>query len=136
MVDYFHDASDPYSYLTAQVLPLLLARYDIAITPHLVPPPPDWAAPDRDRLVGYSRRDAARLAVRAKLDFSDPGEQPPEGRLKVAEAALARRIEAGDFAENAAAIGRWLWTGEGQAPEASGDAARSRAPPAKEECRS
>ena len=36
MVDYFHDASDPYSHLVAQVLPQLVARYDIELVPHLV----------------------------------------------------------------------------------------------------
>ena len=127
MVDYFHDASDPYAHLTAQVLPLLLDRYDIEITPHLVPPPPDWAAPDREKLIGYSRLDAARLAAKARLDFADPGGQPPEGRLKIAEAAFARLIETADFAAKAAAIGHWLWTGEGQSPEAGGDADAAKA---------
>ena len=122
MVDYFHDASDPYSHLVAQVLPQLVARYDIELVPHLVSPPPDWAAPDRQKLVSYSRLDAERLAARAGLGFKDPGEQPPSGRTQIAEAALAKAISAGTFFQDAAGIGVWLWTGEGQIPEAGGDA--------------
>ena len=123
MVDYFHDASDPYSHLVAQILPTLLERYDIELVPHLVAPPPDWAAPDREKLISYSRLDAERLARKAGLSFTDPGQQPGDGRMKLAEAALARAMEAGSFAEAAVGIGNWLWSGEGTPPEAGGDAA-------------
>lgn len=126
MIDYFHDASDPYSHLVAQVLPTLLERYDITLAPHLVSPPPDWAAPDRARLISYSRRDAERLARKAGLAFSDPGDQPGQGRTKLAEAALARAIETGTFIEEAAAIGTWLWSGDGEAPEAGSDGAAAK----------
>ena len=126
MIDYFHDAADPYSHLTAQILPRLAERYDIEIRANLVSPPPDWAAPDREKLITYSRMDAARLAEKAGLDFLGCYTQPAEGRLKVAEAALARSLEEGRFIEDAAAVGRWLWTGEGAIPEAGGDVAGAR----------
>ena len=61
-VHYFHQVDDPYSALAAAVLPLLAERYAIDIVAHVVGPPPDDAAPDRARLVDYSRRDARLLA--------------------------------------------------------------------------
>ena len=59
---YFHQVDDPYSALVAGVLPTLLARYHIELVPHVVSAPPDAAAPERDKLVAYSRVDAERLA--------------------------------------------------------------------------
>ncbi|WP_084398662.1 DsbA family protein [Henriciella aquimarina] len=122
MIEYFHDASDPYSHLAAQVLPALAARYDVEIAPRLVPPPPDWAAPDREKLVAYSRRDATLLARKAGLSFYDPGRQPAPESLVAAGAGLAAAIAEGRFVRDAAAIGQWLWTGEGPRPSGVGDA--------------
>ena len=127
LIEYFHDASDPYSHLTAQVLPHLLQKYKVELVPRLVPPPPDWAAPDRQKLVAYSRKDAEILARKAGLDFTDPGAQPDPARLAAAEAALAGAIADGTFIEAAAAIGHWLWTGTGSLPEGSADAAALKA---------
>jgi len=75
-VHYFHQADDPYSALMVQYLPSLLARYDIALDAHVVSPPSDAAAPDRERLIAYSRKDAAWLAQQHGLTFVDPGHQP------------------------------------------------------------
>jgi len=111
VVEYFHRADDPYAQLTAQVLGEFLRRYDIEFKPWLCSPPPDWAAPDRERLVAYSRVDAARLAKRAGLDFTDPGCQPDPTRVADAEARLASSVEKGTFAEEAPAVGASLWSG-------------------------
>eukprot|EP01039_Chlorochromonas_danica_P014309 gene14309-16693_t len=46
-IDYFHQIDDPYSHLAAQAMLQLLARYEVKIRVHLVPPPADWAAPER-----------------------------------------------------------------------------------------
>ena len=123
MIEYFHDASDPYSHLVAQILPVLKTRYAVEIRPHLVPPPPDWAAPDRQKLIDWSRRDAAQLAGRAGLAYSDPGGQPSPERLLTAQQALASAMSDGHFIEEAAAIGSWLWTGEGTLPDGASDPA-------------
>ncbi|MDP3459171.1 MAG: DsbA family protein [Hyphomonas sp.] len=129
-VDYFHEAADPYSHLAAQVLASLLARYDIALQVHLVGPPPDWAAPERDRLEAYARLDAQRLARKAGLSFTDPGAQPGAEQVQRANAQLAAAIDAGNFATEAATIGEALWNGtlEGGAPRpvdlAAGNARR------------
>ncbi|MEZ5938252.1 MAG: DsbA family protein [Hyphomonadaceae bacterium] len=109
VVHYFHQADDPYSHLAAQVLPLLLERYDIVLKPHLVGPPPDWAAPDRARLESYSRTDAERLGARAGLSFRDPGVQPRTEAVEAAQRALAQAIAEGRFPDEAADIGAALW---------------------------
>ncbi|MEM0986211.1 MAG: DsbA family protein [Pseudomonadota bacterium] len=108
-VDYFHQVDDPYSHLMAQVLPLLAERFDVRIKVHLVSPPPDWAAPDRQRLVEYSRRDAATLAAKAGLDFTDPGGQPNASAVEHAEAAIAALIDAGQAVGRTGEICAALW---------------------------
>lgn len=109
IVEYFHDVSDPYSHLVAQVLPALAERYDIELQAHLVGPPPDWAAPDRDRLHLNSRRDAERLAHRAGLEFKDPGTQPERSALHAANSDLLDALRSGTFVARAQEIGRQLW---------------------------
>ena len=109
--EYFHVAGDPYSHLMLQALPQLLARYDISVKPWLAPPPPDWAAPERKKLEDYSREDAARLAAKAGLRFTDPGAQPSAERLKQAEAALADILEAPEFMARALEISDAVWSG-------------------------
>jgi len=76
VIDYFHQADDPYSHLVAQVLGRLAARYGEEIRPWLVPPPDDAAAPERQRLVAYARRDAARVARECGLEFPDAAVAP------------------------------------------------------------
>lgn len=109
MIEYFHVADDPYSHLLVQLLPELLARYDVTLKPWLTPPPPDWAAPERQKLDDYARRDAERLAARAGLDFTDPGAQPSPDRVRAAEAVLASLLDAPDFAARSQMPGNALW---------------------------
>ena len=77
-VEYFHQVDDPYSHLMLQLLPKLIEKYDIEVSPYLVPPPDDWAAPEREKLVAYSRLDAHRLAAKSGgiLNFSYSDKQP------------------------------------------------------------
>lgn len=111
-VEYFHDASDPYSHLMAQLLPDFARRYDVDLRVHITPPPPDWAAPDRARLDAYARKDADRLAKKMGLAYSDPGQQPTPSDVGVAQTQLLAAIEAGVFHEKAADIGERLWRRE------------------------
>ena len=110
-VDYFHEAADPYSHLAAQVLAEFAARYDIALQVYLVGPPADWAAPERAQLEAYAREDAARLARRAGLRFTDPGTQPSPELVQRANAQLAAAITGGTFLTDAPRIGDQLWAG-------------------------
>jgi 2-hydroxychromene-2-carboxylate isomerase len=112
-VHYFHQVDDPYSALAASVLPRLVARYDLELVPHVVGPPPDEAAPDRERLVAYSRKDAQLLAEthRERLAFRDTGEQPPAAAVARATALLVAAIDARRFADLAEHVSTSLWTG-------------------------
>ena len=109
MVEYFHDASDPYSYLVSQVLVEFVRRYDVDLKIHLVGPPPDWAAPEREQLAAWSRLDSHRLAEKAGLNFQDPGITPPAEEIEQAEAELLDALKTGAFVQQAARIGGTLW---------------------------
>lgn len=108
-VHYFHQADDPYSALLVQCLPQLRQRYDIDVVPHVVSPPADDAAPDRERLIAYSRKDAAWLAQRHGLNFEDRGEQPVPIEIEKNSAQLVHAIAAQQFDTNSGALVHALW---------------------------
>ena len=108
-VHYFHQADDPYSALMVQCLLQLSQRYDIDIVAHLVSPPADDAAPDRERLIAYSRKDAAWLAQRHGLDFMDRGQQPDPLQLEQHSAQLVHLIASQQFETHSPALVHGLW---------------------------
>lgn len=113
-VHYFHQVDDSYSALASATLPELLARYDIDIVPHVVGPPADAAAPERDRLIAYSRKDAQLLARHWKLDFHDHGLQPSAPVVERATGLLVAAIQAGRFADEAGALSASVWRPDAQ----------------------
>ena len=113
-VHYFHQVDDPYSALAAAALPQLAERYEVDICPHVVGPPPESAAPDRERLIAYSRKDAQRLAKRSGLRFSDTGAQPPASSLARAAGLLVAAIGSGRFVELAGLVSASLWEDDAQ----------------------
>ena len=106
---YFHQPDDPYSALAAASLQRLAAAYDIQLLAHVVGAPADDAAPQRARLVAYSRKDAVLLARQHGLDFADHGRQPPQQASAAAGALLVAAIDAGRFVEVAQQVGDALW---------------------------
>jgi len=80
-----------------QCLPRLTERYDLDLQAHVVSPPSDAAAPDRDRLIAYSRKDAAWLAARYGLDFVDHGQQPDAAAVQRIRAQSVQALEKGQF---------------------------------------
>jgi 2-hydroxychromene-2-carboxylate isomerase len=110
-VRYFHQVDDPYSHLVAQRLGELVARYDVVLEPHLVGPPPDDAAPERERLEAFSRQDAAAVAPFYGLDFPEAAGQPASEAVALATRLLAGAIATGRFEQDAARIGDALWRG-------------------------
>lgn len=129
---WFHQVDDPYSQLGAQVLARLAARYAIELTPRLVGPPPDDAAPERERLAAFARRDAADVAPGYGLAFPRAAAAPPRAAVALATRILAA-APADSFAALAPRVGEALWTGDeaGLAalaaayPPAADDAARA-----------
>ena len=106
---YFHQVDDPYSALAAACLPRLLERYDINITAHVVSPPPDHAAPERNKLIAYSRKDAQLLGRRWGLKFHDNGAQPAPHDVTLATRLLIAAIPQGRFVEVAGQLSSDLW---------------------------
>lgn len=110
VVEYFHQPDDPYSLLLATALPAFAGRYDVELRVWLTGPPPDWAAPERERLMAWSRIDAARLAAKAGLD---PEAGSPEARDLIAGARHggdARREQLGHYLGATLYYeGEWYW---------------------------
>lgn len=113
-IHYFHQVDDPYSALLAASLPALAERYNVELVAHVVPPPSDAAAPDRARLVAYSRKDAQALAQRHGLAFRDPGDQPSIAALALATRRLVRAAEQGGFVDMAGPTSQALWQHAGE----------------------
>lgn len=109
-VHYFHQLDDPYSLLAAASLQKLRARYDVEVVPHLVGPPSEAAAPEREKLVAYSRRDAQMLSRRHGLGFVDPGSQPTANAVALAQARSVVAIDEGRFVDDAVALTASLWS--------------------------
>ncbi len=118
-LDYFHQVDDPYSALAAQALPRLLERYHLRLAPHVVPPPLDSAAPERDKLIAYSRRDAQLLARRFGLVFEDHGQQPTAPAIQQATDRLAAALADESFAELAGPLSTALWADTSLSPTAT-----------------
>lgn len=121
-IDYFHDIRDPYSLLAAMALPALAARRGVALRPHLVPPPPDWAAPERAMLEAYARKDAASLAAHLGLTIPDLSAPMDEAAARAGERRLKQAIDDGTLVEMAASITADAW--RGALPSGGTDAAR------------
>lgn len=105
-VEFFHDPSDPYSQLLAQVLSDFASRYDVELQTHIVGQPAEDAAPEREKLRDYAKMDAAQLARRAKMDFEFT-DNPPAENTKQADAHLA---ELGHYQGGMLYYGgEWYW---------------------------
>lgn len=112
VVHYFHQVDDPYSALVAQILPQLVARYQVQFEFHLVGQPPEAAAPERDKLIAFSRKDAQALAQRWGLCFQDFGQQPSSQAVAHTGVQLLDAIESQRFAELARPLSKTLWSAQ------------------------
>lgn len=110
-VDYFHQVDDPYSHIAVQLLTQLQTRYGIRITPHLVSPPSESAAPEGERLAAYAIKDAHRLAAAHNLQFPMNARRPSAAAIASVTATLATIPDAEPFAARAIELGEALWRG-------------------------
>jgi 2-hydroxychromene-2-carboxylate isomerase len=111
LVEYFHQVEDGYSHLAAQVLPALLARYDIALRCHLVSGPLGKNAAEPELLLRLSRYDAFHVAPHYGLHFPRHDDPPDAALSGLASAVLAAADDDG-FPGLAAEVGRALWAGD------------------------
>ena len=106
IVEFFHDPSDPYSQLLEKVLPALTKRYKINLLTHLVGPPDEGAAPEREKLAEYSKMDTMRLAKKAGIEFKIK-ERTAAANTTVAD---ARRKKLGHYLGGTLYYGgEWYW---------------------------
>jgi 2-hydroxychromene-2-carboxylate isomerase len=106
LVEFFHDPSDPYSQLLEKIMPRFDENYDVNVITHLVGPPDDSAAPEREKLTEYSKIDALRLAKAAGIDFKIVSRPPAAGTL----AGDARRKRLGHYLGATLYYGgEWYW---------------------------
>lgn len=119
IVNYYHQVDDPYSHLAIQALAAFAVQYDVVVVPHLVGPPADWAAPERDRLQSWAITDAGYLAAKHGLHFPGNAVQPDASTAAVAAASLIPWLGTDHFFEHAFDVGQRLWLGEspGEADE-------------------
>lgn len=127
VVQFFHDVSDPYSWLLLQCLPAFASRYAVRISPFLVGAPDDGAAPERALLGTWSRRDAALLAARAGLDFAPATGAPDPSRIAQAERLTAGALAQPDWIAEASRISAALWSGAAMPAGPGDDAAAAKA---------
>lgn len=105
-VEFFHDPSDPYSQLLEKVLPRFKEAYKIEVITHLVSPPDDGAAPERGKLVEYSKIDVMRLAKKAGIDF-EVQDRSPATNTTLSD---ARREKLGHYLGGTLYYGgEWYW---------------------------
>ncbi|WP_405241515.1 DsbA family protein [Lentisalinibacter salinarum] len=110
VVEFFHQPDDPHSRLLVQALPAFVERYDAELRIWLVGPPPDWAAPERERLADWSRVDAARLAARAGLDADAQGPAVRELIAGAQPGGDTRREQLGHYLGATLHYeGEWYW---------------------------
>ncbi|MFC4726299.1 DsbA family protein [Glycocaulis abyssi] len=114
VVRYFHQVDDPYSALAARALPHLEAVWGARVIPYIVPPPDEAAAPDAERLAGWSLRDARTLAEGLGMEASFTS-APSAELLARAQAALAGIRDATVFSAISSAIERGFRTGKASA---------------------
>lgn len=104
IVRYFHDLTDPYSYLTLQLLAKMRPHYAVNWDILLVSKPPENAAPEREKLAAYARRDAALLAKAHGLAFPAHCAPVSPGKAAFAAQRLAQIKESDAFIETALAL--------------------------------
>jgi len=109
-VEYFHQVTDGYSYLAAQVLQSLSERYDIELVCHLVNDPEGDNSPEPELLQQLSCYDAYHVAPEYGLEFPECQTLLKPELVSKASAILAAQNNQ-SFIAFAAEIGKALWTG-------------------------
>ena len=107
-VEYFHQVDEGYSYLAAQTLERLVARYDIELRCHLVRGQEGKNAPEPELLAQLARVDSHLIAPGYGLTFPDHPTAPAAGLVETAAQILAAQSDA-DFSRVAVSVSDALW---------------------------
>jgi len=91
-LELFHDPTDPWSYLAAQVVERLVRAYPaVELAIHIVSPPASDVAPAGDLRARYAVRDSLELAAYWDLVFTGKREADPNLLRKVSTALIKPR---------------------------------------------
>ena len=112
---FYFQADDPHSYLLAQLLPELVARYPLDLEVVVVPAPAADVDPEPALRRDWAAKDAALLAQYFELDFPTQWTLPDENRLRRVDAVLLRDRPAAEQLQVCRALGAALWRGDGEA---------------------
>ena len=107
-VEYFHQVDEGYSFLAAQMLERLAARYDIELHCHLVRGQEGKNAPEPELLAQLARVDSHRIAPGYGLTFPDHPEAPNPDLVQTATEILAAQSHS-DFPKVAVRVSEALW---------------------------
>ena len=107
-VEYFHQVDEGYSYLAAQMLERLAARYDIELRCHLVCGQEGKNAPEPELLAQLARVDSHLIAPGYGLIFPDHPSAPSPDLVQTATEILAAQPNA-DFPRVAMSVSEALW---------------------------
>lgn len=110
VIDYFHQVDDPYSCLMTQALPLLSQKYSVSFRIHVVSSPTSGFAPENEKLIAYSRRDAQLLASHHSLIFIDNGTQPSNASIILVQKQIIQEKDTISL-ENLRDVTLNLWRG-------------------------
>ncbi len=110
-VEYFHQVDEGYSYLAAQTLERLAARYDIELRCHLVRGQEGKNAPEPELLAQLARVDSHLIAPGYGLIFPDHPSAPAADLVETAAQILADQSDA-DFPRVAVSVSEALWRGD------------------------
>ena len=113
-VEYFHQVDEGYSYLAAQTLERLAARYDIELRCHLVRGQEGKNAPEPELLAQLARVDSHLIAPGYGLTFPEHPGAPAAGLVETAAQILADQSDA-DFPGVAVSVSEALWRGDAAA---------------------
>lgn len=111
MLVFYHRVDDPWSHLLLQLLPALLATYDVKLACVTLPLPPEAYFPRPDLVARHALRDAADLSRHCMLDFRSSGRPPSAEWAALASARLlAAEGDSAAYLTLASALGEALFT--------------------------
>jgi len=110
-LDVYLDASDPWSYLTAQAVSRLVDAYPVDFAVHIVTPPASDVNAQPLLRAKHAVRDAALLAEYWDLDFAGKKEADP-GALREVNSVLVRERPARDQLRAMLELGAAMWGGD------------------------
>jgi 2-hydroxychromene-2-carboxylate isomerase len=107
-VEYFHQVSDGYSHLSAQILERFAVRYRVEVKCFVVDEPVGANAPEPDLLLSLSRYDAHQVAGHYGLDFPEHTEPLDSDMAQQATNILAA-LDNQQFISNVAEVSSAMW---------------------------